>query len=345
MANSTLTTGDSIMTQKSITTSSSVDNSSVTNIPGNPPSNLSSALLPQNAGSAEAVPRAAPAPAGKPPVKLGDPITVVWDFHELANIFPMTGSEAYAQLRDDIKKYGLLEPITVWDNKILDGRNRAKACMELGIEPVYVEYTGNDPVGFILSKHIHRRQMTQSQLAMLVKKLENLPKGRPDLNACAFTQDEAAKRLGVSPRLLQLAKKVHEKAIPEVAALVEAGKLTVDKAATLSEATPEQQREAVTKVEAGEKCPTFKPQKDSQEKNPKEPSLEDLLTSELKAALALPRDSQERSEALTEVFISVIEDCFLRKIPREEFLQGILAKCVELGGDIHAPPAVAGTET
>jgi ParB-like chromosome segregation protein Spo0J len=310
-------------------------------LPTNPPSNLSSALLPQNAGSAETAPRVAPAPVKKPAVKLGDPITVVWDFHELANLLPMSDTEAFAKLRADIEKYGLLEPITVWDGKILDGRNRAMACKELGIEPKYVEYTGNDPVGFVLSKNVHRRQLTQSQLAMLVKKLENLPKGRPDVNAHAFTQDEAAERLGVSKRLIQFAQKVHEKAIPEVVALVETGKLTLDKAATLAKATPDQQREAVAAVERGEKCPTFKSQKDSQGKNSKEPSLEEQPSDQLKAALAHPKDSPERSDALIELFKTLSDEAFAKYNPRQEFLQGIMAECAMYG--VQLP--TAGTET
>ena len=298
------------------------------NLPSNLPSNLSSALLPkQKAKSAKAVPSAVPAPPEKPPMPmLGQPIPGAKDFHELANLLPMTSTEGYAQLRDDIKKFGLLEPITVWDGRILDGRNRAKACYELGIEPKYVEYEGNDPVGFVLSKNIHRRQLTQSQLAMLVKKLADLPKGRPDLNAQALTQEEAAVRLGVSERLLQFAKKVHKNAIPEVVALVEAGTLTVDKAAALSKATPEQQREAVALIESGEKCPSFKAQ-DSQGKAAKKPTLEDQLCDQLKAAMAHSKDTPERSGALLELFKTLNEVAFAKKTPRDEFLQSIVAEC------------------
>jgi len=231
---------------------------------------------------------------------------------------------------DDIKKFGLLEPITVWDGKILDGRNRAKACYELGIEPKYVEYTSDDPVGFVLSKNLHRRQLTQSQLAMLVNTLANLPKGRPDSNAQAMTQDEIAKRLGVSERLLQLAQAVRSKAIPEVVALAEAGKLPVDKAAALAKATPEEQLEAVVAVERGEKCPTFKTQ-DSQGKASKEPTLEDQLSDQLKAALAHPKDTPERSGALVELFKTLSDEAFAKKTPREEFLQCIVAECAEYG--------------
>ena len=216
------------------------------------------------------------------------------------------------------------------NGRILDGRNRAKACQELGIEPKYVEYEGNDPVGFVLSKNLHRRQLTQSQLAMLINTLANLPKGRPDLNAQAMTQDEIAKRLGVSERLLQFAQAVRSKAIPEVVALAEAGKLSVDKAAALAKATPEEQLEAVAAIGRGEKCPTFKTQ-DSQGKATKEPTLDVQLSDQLKAALGHPKDSPERSGALVELFKTLNDVAFAKKTPREEFLQCIVAECAEYG--------------
>ena len=289
------------------------------NAPGNLPNDLPSALLLQDTESEK-----------KPAVVLGQPIPGALDFHELANLLPMSGIEAFAKLCTDIKKYGLLEPITIWDGKIIDGRHRAMACQELGIEPKYVEYTGDDPVSFVLSKNLHRRHLTQSQLAMLVNTLENLPKGRPDLNAQAMTQDEIAKRLGVSERLLQLAQAVRSKAIPEVVALAEAGKLPVDKAAALAKATPEQQLEAVATIERGEKCPTFKTQ-DSQGKATKEPTLEDQLCDQLKAALAHSKDTPERSGALVELFKTLSDEAFAKKTPREEFLQCIVAECAEYG--------------
>ena len=304
----------------------------------NPPGNLSSALLAPNAGSVETVPRAAPAPAATPTVMLGQPIPGMKPFHELVSLFPKLREKEYEKLRADIKKNGLLEPITVWDGMIIDGRHRAMACYEEGIEPRYVEYTGNDLVGFVVSKNAHRRHLTPSQSAMLAVKLAGLSKGRPDLNASGFSQDEAAERLGVSKRLLQFAQKVHSETIPEVAALVEAGLLTVDKAATLAKATPDQQRDAVATVERGEKIPTFKSQ-DSKVKVSKEPTLEDQLCDQLKTALALSKDSPERSDVLIEHFKTLCDEAFAKKNPREEFLQGIMAECIEYG--VQLPAATA----
>jgi ParB-like chromosome segregation protein Spo0J len=326
------------MTKKSITSSSSVDNSSVTSLPVNPPAGAANALLTPNAGNAETVSRTDHTPPATPPVMLGQPIPGMKPFHELVSLFPKLKAKEYEKLRADIKKNGLLEPITVWDGMIIDGRHREMACYEEGIEPKYVEYTGDDPVGFVLSKNAHRRHLTPSQSAMLALKLAGLSRGRPDLNASAFTQEEAADRLGVSKRTLQFAQKVHADAIPEVAALVEAGTLTVDKAATLAKATHDQQREAVAAVERGEKCPTFKTQ-DSKGKPSKEPSLEDQLSDQLKAALEHPKDSPERSDALIELFKTLSDEAFAKKNPREEFLQSIMAECVEYG--VQLPTATA----
>jgi len=328
------------MTKKSITSSSSVDNSSVTSLTTNPPAGVANALLPQNVGNAEGVPRTDQAPPVKPPtVMLGQPIPGMKPFHELVNLFPKLKAKEYEKLRADIKKNGLLEPITVWDGMIIDGRHRAQACYEEGIEPRYVEYTGNDPVSFVVSKNAHRRHQTPSQTAMLAVKLAGLSKGRPDLNASAFTQEEAAERLGVSKRLLQFAQKVHSDAIPEVAALVEDGILTVDKGATLAKATPEQQREAVAVIERGEKFPTFKSEKDSKGKNSKEPTQEEELTGAFKAALAHPKNSPELSGAIIEIIKTLSDEFFTKRLPREGFAQDVAEVCAEYGAQLPTAEA------
>ena len=95
------------------------------------------------------------------------------DYHEIASIFPMMGQADYEALREDIRKNGLREPIVLYDGKILDGRNRWRACQELGIEPQTTTYTGDDPVGYVMSMNLHRRHLTADQRAAIA--VEALP--------------------------------------------------------------------------------------------------------------------------------------------------------------------------
>lgn len=91
--------------------------------------------------------------------------------HRLANYFPAIEGEEFDELMADIKKNGQLNPIILFEGKILDGKNRFKACTKLGIEPITKEYDGNDPLSFVISNNVMRRHLTESQRAMLATEM------------------------------------------------------------------------------------------------------------------------------------------------------------------------------
>jgi ParB-like chromosome segregation protein Spo0J len=95
-------------------------------------------------------------------------------FHPLADIFPLMEGEAFDALVADIKANGLREPIMLYEGKILDGRNRYRACLEAGVEVEWErwmwEQTAN-PVAYVISKNIHRRHLTAEQKRDLIAKL------------------------------------------------------------------------------------------------------------------------------------------------------------------------------
>ena len=72
-----------------------------------------------------------------------------FEFHPLANIFPLIDGTEFDELVGDIREHGLHEPIVVFEDKILDGRNRYRACEAAGLEPTFTVYTGDDPVAYV----------------------------------------------------------------------------------------------------------------------------------------------------------------------------------------------------
>lgn len=103
--------------------------------------------------------------------------------HPVADIFPMMSDAELLDLVEDVRSHGLREPIWLHrDGRIIDGRNRAIACQQLGIEPETRVFEGDDSelVAFVVSLNLHRRHLTESQRAMVAARIANLKPGRPD---------------------------------------------------------------------------------------------------------------------------------------------------------------------
>jgi len=100
--------------------------------------------------------------------------------HELSEIFPLMNDNEFGSLKKDIQNNGLFEPIKLYEEKILDGRNRYNACRELDIEPSFSDYVGQDPLAYVISENLRRRNLTPFSRVEAVLKLEPIyvAKGR-----------------------------------------------------------------------------------------------------------------------------------------------------------------------
>ena len=86
-------------------------------------------------------------------------------FHPLANRFPLIEGAEFDALVENIKVHGLKEPITIYQEKILDGRNRELACIKAGVKGHYTPFQGTDAdaAAFVFSKNFHRRHLNAEQ--------------------------------------------------------------------------------------------------------------------------------------------------------------------------------------
>jgi N6-adenosine-specific RNA methylase IME4/ParB-like chromosome segregation protein Spo0J len=174
--------------------------------------------------------------------------------HPAAEIFPLLTGGEFDSLVTDIRANGLREAI--WldrDKRILDGRNRHRACKEANVEPRFRTHKGADAVAFVISLNLHRRHLNESQRAMSAARLADMPQGaRTDLSKNGATsQADAAALLNVSRHSVQNATKVLADGAIEVVAAVDSGTVTVTDAAAIAGESRPTQRACLKMVTAG----------------------------------------------------------------------------------------------
>lgn len=178
--------------------------------------------------------------------------------HPIADIFPLILGKEFVDLKTDIKEKGLIEPIWIYEDKILDGRNRFRACQEVGAEIKTREYVGGDPVGFVISLNLARRHLSESQRASVAARLANMTREdtliqnrSANLRNDMVSQSKAAEMLNVSPRSVTTAKKVHEEGIPELVEKVDSGEISVSAAALAAALDDGVQHEIIHEINDG----------------------------------------------------------------------------------------------
>ena len=168
--------------------------------------------------------------------------------HEYAALLPMLPDAELQSLANDIRDNGLETPIVTLEGAILDGRNRHRACEIAGVSPRFEEYTGKDPMQFVISHNLHRRHLDESQRGMVAAALANMKQGtRTDLpsidgKSASVAMREAGEMLNVGESTVTRAKKIRKLGSPELVAAVESGEVTVGAAYKVAELDQDEQR-------------------------------------------------------------------------------------------------------
>lgn len=187
------------------------------------------------------------------------------EFHPIAALFPLMQGDDFAALVEDIRANGLREPIWTHDGKIIDGRNRYRACVQAGIEPCYRMWDGKGSLtAFVVSLNLQRRHLTPSQRSMvgvdmlpwLEQEAEARMKAGRKLDPIEIIQQgpavqHAASIAHTNAHYVADAKKISAQA-PAVAEQVRAGRITIPQAKLLTQ-QPEPIRERA--LEAIQRAP------------------------------------------------------------------------------------------
>jgi N6-adenosine-specific RNA methylase IME4 len=198
------------------------------------------------------------------------------DVHPAADLFPMLEPTELDQLTADIAKHGQIEPVVLFEQKILDGRNRVEACRRVGIEPKVRELDACDsPTAFVISANLHRRHLSPILLASCAAAAlplfaeearfrqqeggKSAGRGRPigvlqsatDLLERRRATDEAAKAFHAGERAVASLAALQRKA-PEVFAAAKAGKIpTVTDALRIGKLEPEARASVLQALDSG----------------------------------------------------------------------------------------------
>ena len=158
-----------------------------------------------------------------------------------------------------IRAHGLLDPIVLFEKRILDGRNRAAACESAGIAPRYVAFEGTreEALMFVVSHNLKRRHLTKLAIADTLIEAEDFnlhyelgePGTQSDIKMSAqkpktASSRELARAAGgaVSREMINATRKVKENAEPELREAVKKGRIGVQDAAKAADLPPEQQK-------------------------------------------------------------------------------------------------------
>jgi hypothetical protein len=170
--------------------------------------------------------------------------TLSFELHPACSAWPEMSPKELRDLSDDIFENGLREPVTLTpEGKLLDGRNRALACVMAGREPTTVVYY-SDPWLFSLSKNKHRRHMTVDQIALVAARLATRGEGGDGSNQhgratsssepvapSGLSIADAAKEAGVPETAIKSAKTVLKHGAPEEIEAVRTGQAPLRKTA------------------------------------------------------------------------------------------------------------------
>jgi len=94
------------------------------------------------------------------------------EFHPLTEYIPTRADPMTLSMQ--IAHEGLSDPVVLYEKKIIEGRVRYQACLELGIEPQFKDWVllaEGDPLDWMVRRHVATHELTELDRIRLVATL------------------------------------------------------------------------------------------------------------------------------------------------------------------------------
>lgn len=175
--------------------------------------------------------------------------------HPIALCYPPLSEVDFCDLKESIQKNGQLNPITLYEGKVLDGTQRQRACNELGIEPKTISPQIDDPVSYVVGQNERRRHLSTTDKALIGEKLAKLRHGSNQYQKVDSSFDEStpsnrkevAKALGISTKSIDRVRQVKRQGVPELIAALESKSVGLEPAVKIARLPKDQQLIELTK--------------------------------------------------------------------------------------------------
>ena len=190
---------------------------------------------------------------------------------EFEDLLPVLTPEELEKLEDSILKYGMLDPIKIWQEPdtgkwiIIDGHNRYNILKKHGIDWHYWQdykimselETREDVKQWMLEQQLGRRNLTETERYEIVQKFKSIFQKRGKENQSlggkglanlpkVDTRKEMAKAVGVSEGTYRKLDEVMQSNYEEVKQKLREKKVSVDKAYQMVKNPEPAEKESIT---------------------------------------------------------------------------------------------------
>jgi hypothetical protein len=261
------------------------------------------------------------------------------------NIFPEMSLEEFNRLKEDMQTNGFDPnyPIMLYDNQILDGWNRYRACEELKKTPLFDHFAGNDEEAMALVMRSNkRRNLSDERLTALALQSDDMMKAiqkqvEEGRRAKLIGNDNAKKEKTITPNSDSsiLRDKNENTTIAKIAETIGVKKNQVEKIMKLQKENPVGAEQVADGKTTTRKLNAEKKAKLAKEAAPVMIIIDDKPTDEIVEIIGAVNVDNKVPEGISEIIepVNVICDennCELNELTDEEILEYVTLAKIEV---------------